>query len=307
MNQQGCTSTIADLAKCCVCSKWGCESCNEIPVTKLKPIIEKCPRVYFVCTNCDERIHNCEFALPEEDTSATNEPNESKFERMILSKLEGIEDRIDETITRKLAENNVNLDLKMKHVTESYAETLKQNLLQTNNEKPEPSNLRDIIREQKNEELVQEQEREARAANIIIHGLTEAPDTLGGKEVDSEVIMEFLKTIEINSVPVSVSRIGGKRPVSDKPRPLKIRMKNQGDKESVMSNLNKLKEAPENMRKISVTDDYTNEEREEIRKKVNEAKNKTELEGNGKYIFKVRGTPKNGLVVRRFAKAVPSV
>ena len=167
------------------------------------------------------------------------------------------------------------------------------------------SNLRDIIREQKNEELVQQQEREARAANIIIHGLSEAPDTLAGKEVDSEVIMEFLQTIEINSVPVSVYRIGGKRPVSDKPRPLKIRMKNQGDKESVMSNLNKLKEAPENMRKISVTDDYTNEEREEIRKKVNEAKNKTELEGNGKYIFKVRGTPKNGLVIRRFAKAVP--
>ena len=70
-----------------------------------------------------------------------------------------------------------------------------------------------------------------------------------------------------------------------------------------MSNLSKLKQAPENFRKISVTDDYTEKEREEIRKMVNEAKNKTESRGDGKYIFKVRGSPKNGLVIRRFAVA----
>ena len=68
-----------------------------------------------------------------------------------------------------------------------------------------------------------------------------------------------------------------------------------------MSNLSKLKEAPEKFKRISVTDDYTAKEREEIRKMVEAAKSKTVLEGAGKYVFKVRGTPKNGLVIRRFA------
>ena len=51
-----------------------------------------------------------------------------------------------------------------------------------------------------------------------------------------------------------------------KHRPIKIKMNNQNDKDLVMSNLNKLKQASE----ISVADDYTVKERDEIRKKVEE-------------------------------------
>ena len=45
-------------------------------------------------------------------------------------------------------------------------------------------------------------------------------------------------------------------------------------------------------KKISVTDDYTAEERQMIENKVSEARNKTETDGNGTYVYKVRGTPK---------------
>ena len=38
---------------------------------------------------------------------------------------------------------------------------------------------------------------------------------------------------------------------------------------------------------------------------VVEAKSKTALEGEGKFVFKVRGTPNNGLVIRRFAASKP--
>ena len=44
-------------------------------------------------------------------------------------------------------------------------------------------------------------------------------------------------------------------------------MKNQNDEDLVMPNLNKLKQASEKLRKVSVTDDYTVKEREEIKKK----------------------------------------
>ena len=56
---------------------------------------------------------------------------------------------------------------------------------------------------------------------------------------------------------------------------------------------------PKKFRKISVTCDYSPEERLMIREKVEEAKKKTEQEGEGKFIFKVRGSPLNGLEIRR--------
>ena len=39
--------------------------------------------------------------------------------------------------------------------------------------------------------------------------------------------------------------------------------------------------------------------------KVTEARNKTDLEGEGVYIWKVRGSPKNGLRLIRFTKSRP--
>ena len=47
----------------------------------------------------------------------------------------------------------------------------------------------------------------------------------------------------------------------------------------MMSSLGKLKVAPEKYKKISITEDYTIEER-----KVEEAKNNTEAEGGGNHI-----------------------
>ena len=79
-------------------------------------------------------------------------------------------------------------------------------------------------------------------------------------------------------------------------------MSSLNDKESVMKNLGKLKNAPDNFMKISITDDYTQEERESIREKVAEAKRMTATQGEGKYIWRVRGTPKNGLILKRFNK-----
>ena len=69
-----------------------------------------------------------------------------------------------------------------------------------------------------------------------------------------------------------------------------------------MNNLIKLKNAVDQFKKISVTDDYIIEERAVIRNKVAEARHKTETEGEGKYIWKVCGTPNNGLHLVRFAK-----
>ena len=56
---------------------------------------------------------------------------------------------------------------------------------------------------------------------------------------------------------------------------------------------------------ISVTDDYTINEREMIREFVKKAKKENEKEDKDKesnYIWRVRGCPKNGLTIKRLTK-----
>ena len=72
-------------------------------------------------------------------------------------------------------------------------------------------------------------------------------------------------------------------------------MKNVEDKGNIMSSLNKLKNASEPLRGISVRDDYTVEERQLIKSMTKEAKRKNETDNVTHW--KVRGTPKNGLRV----------
>ena len=87
-------------------------------------------------------------------------------------------------------------------------------------------------------------------------------------------------------------RLGMKHTV--KSRPLKIIMKSVIEKNEVMSRLGRLKDAVAEFKKISITDDYTREEREEIKRWIMLAKEKNIKEETG-YTWKVRGTPKEGL------------
>ena len=78
----------------------------------------------------------------------------------------------------------------MNQLSETYADSIKKNL------KPNEQvfDLRKVINETKNEELMQQKECEAHAQNIIIHGLPEEPDTPEGKEADIRTIKEILNS-----------------------------------------------------------------------------------------------------------------
>ena len=85
-----------------------------------------------------------------------------------------------------------------------------------------------------------------------------------------------------------------------KSRPIKIVMKTVADKEKVMKNLGRLKETEQLFGKISVKDDYTAQEREEIRLLTEKAKQQST--GNEDRIFKVRGSSKHGWKVVSFPR-----
>ena len=77
-------------------------------------------------------------------------------------------------------------------------------------------------------------------------------------------------------------------------------MKSKVDQKEVMGNLRFLKGTIEEFGKISITEDYTQNEREQIKQWTTKAK---EQSANVKdYLYKVRGDPKNSLRLIRVAK-----
>ena len=178
-------------------------------------------------------------------------------------------------------------------ISQSYADSAKEKQPKTI-----PTDFRQIIEETKNEERLQEREREVRARNVIIHGSKEAENNDEAKEEDNNTIKELLNILELEVIPEYITRLVISN--GTKPRPIRLIFKTLSDKEMIMSSLPKLKTACERLKKISITEGYTFNECQAIKQKVVEAKQKTGAEGDGKYIWKVRGTPKNGLRLIRF-------
>ena len=304
--QPSCDAVNVDMIRCNICTKYACEQCQNIPVAKLKTIMDKCRTIYFICKRYDEGavIGKPSNTLLSEDKSIENQNNLVDMLQISMNdsiakleiKMEGL---IKSQVEEKLKEiTNVNETIKkqnetLNQISKSYAQNEKQRKAATKS-----MDFRQIMQETKNEELIEERQRDARAKNIIIHGLRETPNLAEEKEEDEKVIKELLQTLEIESTPESTTRLGVRD--EGKTRPIKIKMRNMNEKELVMSSLGKLKNAPENLKKISVTKDYTVGEREIIRNKAAEAKQNTETEGEGKYMWRVRGTPKNGLRLMKF-------
>ena len=127
-----CNSTNVDMVKCIKCSKFVCEQCNNVPVTKLKSVMRKCSMIY-LCKLCDEAdilTQGQEAPTPtviivddNQKVSTDSSSNTvSTFEKMILNKLQEIEDRqncFDETISMKFAKNYSNLNMKNTEVSQS--------------------------------------------------------------------------------------------------------------------------------------------------------------------------------------------
>ena len=304
--------------ECSQCSRLVHYACTQLPTYQLSQFLTKGYRRY-VCMQCthipdyvNDIAQSAKYVRLDNDTRETINDNQSieenqtstssdqlqvyaKLEKKILDKIQGIENRIEQTISKKLAENQKNIDEKINKVSESYADSVRRS-----NSTSEPTmDFRQIMRETKNEELVQQRQREARAQNIVIHGFPEENDTQEGNiEADTNTIKELLKIIEVEATPVSIVRLGKR--TESKRRPIKIRMSTLNERELMMSSLGKLKVAPEKFKKISITEDYTIEERQVIKNKVEEARNKTEAEGGGNHIWRVRGSPKNGLRLIKF-------
>lgn len=162
-------------------------------------------------------------------------------------------------------------------------------------------NVHNIIREAKNKELEEERQQKLRANNIIIHGVEEADvDEKSRKKCDEVFVTTFLQDIYVHVSTKTIVRLGQKNP--GKRRPLKVSFTTVEEKERVMGNLSSLK-GKEDYKGISITEDYTIEERNMIKNWTDKAIQKTNEEpAESNIVWKVRGNPKNGLWLKKFQK-----
>ena len=216
-------------------------------------------------------------------------------DKITNQRFDEMEKNIDQLITKKIedrvAEGIETRAIGVQDQNQSYANSLKNNQV--------VSNFESIIKTTKNNELVQEKEREKRSANLIVYGIKEVSDDQGElRDHDNNFIPSFLETIGVSMRPKHVSRLG--KTNEKKLRPVKLVMDSSADKESVMSRLGNLKNADIIYRSLSVRDDYTIEERELIKDYVKKADDKNKEENTQQW--KVRGTPKNGLRLVKITK-----
>ena len=127
-----------------------------------------------------------------------------------------------------------------------------------------------------------------RELNIIIHGVNEENE-IGNDEIYMRQLFNMLEVGYSNHP--NMCRLGTKNNV--KPRPIKITMDDINHKEELMRNLGKLKFKERIFKRISVTEDYTVDERKEIRRWVTKANAMNDEKSE--YVWKVRGTPKTGM------------
>ena len=154
----------------------------------------------------------------------------------------------------------------------------------------------------RNEEMEEERDRKSRAKNIIIHGKFEI-----GNADDKFFTDNLIKELQIGAPKINqIERIGKETEGGNEStlkRPIKLTMNSEEDKDKVLNNLKALKDKPL-YKRISITADYTYSERQlvrDYRERANQ-KNDNETANQTNYIWRVRGTPKNGLRLMRFVR-----
>ena len=286
-----CGKTDEDaIIKCNLCNIWVCEECHDVSILKLKLIMNKCKTVYFTCKTCNlKTLQLPEEISPAEDKSQFSANNiDTKFEAFsanIISKVTEIMDMKIAEITKASPINHANIGTPP---TVTWSSVVSQS-----------SDMETVMRAARNNEKIEESEKQRRANNIILHGAEEIGDTPNEiKEADTGYIKEILSKIGAKCDPSSITRLGAPR--EDGMRPIKLVMRSIADKETVMKNVRKLKNTERYFGKISLKDDHTSNEREQIRILTNEAAKKRDE--NPDRDFRVRGDSKNGWRIVSFLK-----
>ena len=270
-----------------------CEGENSKLTQQVKTLEDQHSSLQVLLEERESSLHESEAKLNsmEQTPAASINPTNgaANIEELINKRFDKIDESIDAMIERKLAGV-----LAIPTAGPSNDENAKKLFSAVVGASDSPVNHVTALKSSQNAELIEKQEQERRANNIIIHGISEVrSDDVSIQDHDQTFLNHFLEAIDVDIEPKQIVRLGNEN--ADKKRPLKVILKSADDKRQILSSLNKLKNADASVRGVSVRDDYTIEERKLIRSMHEEARRKNEADHVTHW--KVRGTPKNGLRV----------
>lgn len=232
------------------------------------------------------------------------------IESAISRRLEDVEGKILEAVKKECAETTTTINSIME---KSYAAAVRSTTtdvqegnqkLNNVNKQEEPTkevaSLKEVIKAARNAEKAEESDRKKRSRNIIIYGVKEHAIDKTSKE-DEEFASNLVKVLHTKATIKRVSRIGSTE--KGKIRPVIISLQNEEQKIKLLGNLPALK-GMDLYKSISVTEDLTLEERKQYKDLANTAKERNKADPISTHIWRVRGSSKNGFVLKKMPKGI---
>ena len=171
--------------------------------------------------------------------------------------------------------------------------------IKTATEKRKIEEVIDIsLRDYENEE----KERQNRRKNIIVFGLPESEKTIPEERKEDDVkkmvgLCKNICKIKFNENDISkIIRLG--KVTEDKERPLLITISEEIKKREIFRNLNKIRDAGSPFNKVTITHDMTKKQKEELKIKIETAKEMEQKDNSDEYMYRVRGPPWNWYIKR---------
>ena len=143
-------------------------------------------------------------------------------------------------------------------------------------------------------------DRERRKRNLVIHGVKEpnSSSSVDKDKLDCDFVQKVLTDgLKINcpeGVVKSTRRLGKKTPEKGKGRPILVTLDSADKKQAIYKNLNKLRDSK--YKDLSINDDMTQLERQQLKRLVEKAKDLEKKDQS--CLFRVRGPPWDRKIVK---------
>ena len=284
--------------KCRKCNRLVHYECSQLPLYQLQIFVNTYNEQY-LCHNCVRITRSLMNKIGENSYHMMQKEIEKKDDvikklRKEVAKNRDLKTDIASILTEKMADFQDNAKKMIKEEIQRTKKVMEETSQRTYAEitKSNKENLKSAVKEQKEEEKIEAVDIQSRNKNLIIHGVVEPVTDTKEKEdeFDKRDIEDILDEIGLQEIkPTHHHRIGQKDKEGLKWRPIKVILQTKSEKEQIMRNLYKLKHAG-----LSITDDFTINERKKIKEMHQKAKNLNK-ENNGDFVWRVRGSPRTSL------------
>lgn len=290
-----------DMLKCRKCERLVHYSCSELPLYQIQVCLTYKSRS-FQCRNCVHISPMLQNVAKDKLSPSKNTRKEVENEYDEYNTINNMIQRMKEDIQTTIEERIGGLEKRMNEFVDdqnltgnaSFAEAAKKHITMATDD------LKKIMREEK----IEKKTIKSRACNLIIHGVDEIMDEIKEEQEESDknyveaIIMKDRLGLDIKVV--KAERIGvftKEREENERYRPLKIRLQTEEMKMNVLKNLKKLKGIT--CLNLRITEDLTKKERLLIKEWHKKAEKKNDDENNTNFKWRVRGSPRSGLYLKK--------